>query len=128
MAKFVIEAVVFLHFLHKMHCVLMFNSVGAAILEPTVGRVRCIMGYSWIVSVLPFGSSRSPKVVSIKIFTVSRDRLVSPDRNFSIQAIAVVPVFSVFFDRPRSFLWCFHIIAPVAWTQFEKTWATRATI
>ena len=47
-----------------------------------------------------------PKVVSIKTFTISRDRLGLPDRNFSIQAIAVVPVFSVFFDRPRSSLWC----------------------
>ena len=65
--------------------------------------VRRIVGY--------FGSSQSfgsapgrPKVVSIKIFTVSRDRFGLPDRNFSIQAIAVVPVFAVFLDRPQSSL------------------------
>ena len=68
------------------------------------------------------------KMVSIKIFTVSRDRFGLPDKNFSIQAIAVVPVFSVFFDRPWWSLWCFHIIVPVAWTQFEKTGATGTTI
>ena len=62
------------------------------------------------------GRPGRPKVVSIKTFTIFRDRFGLPDRNLSIQAIAIVPVFSVFFDRPRSPLWCFHIIVPVAWT------------
>ena len=57
-----------------------------------------------------------PKVVSIKTFMIFRDRFGLPDINFSIQAIAIVSVFSVFFDRPRSSLWCFHMIVPVAWT------------
>ena len=74
------------------------------------------------------GRPGRPKVVPIKIFTVSRDRFSLPDRNFSIQAITVVPVFSVFLDRPRSSLWCFHIIVPVAWPQFEKTGATGTTL
>ena len=59
------------------------------------------------------GRPSRPKVVSIKTFTISRDHFGLPDRNFSIQAIAVVPVFSAFFDRPRSSLWCFHIIVPI---------------
>ena len=62
------------------------------------------------------GRPGRPKVISIKTFMIFRDRFGLPDINFSIQAIAIVPVFSVFFDRPRSSLWCFHMIVPVAWT------------
>ena len=66
------------------------------------------------------GRPGRPKVVSIKIFTVSRDRFGLSDRDFSIQAIAVVPVF---FDRPRSSVWCFHIIVPVA---VDAIWRDRS--
>ena len=98
------------------------NSVDAAILEHSVeSTVHC--GIFWgHVSLL--GRPSRPKVVSIEIFTFYRDLFSRPNRNFSIQTIAVV---SVFFDRPRSSLWCFYIIVLVAWAQFEKTGAIGTT-
>ena len=101
MSKFVIEAVVFIKRT-------VFNSVDAAILEYS--------GESTMHHGIFLGRPSRPKVVSIEIFTVSRDRFGLPDIKFSIQAIAVVLVFSVFLDRPWSSPWRFHIIAPVAWT------------
>ena len=78
----------------------MFNSVDSAILEysgeSTVHHGIFLGRFSLL------GRPSRPKVISIKIFTVSRDRFGLPDIIFSFQEIAVVPVFSVFFDRQRS--------------------------
>ena len=68
------------------------NSVDPAIFGTQYGT---LYGALWDI----LGRPGCPKVVSIKIFTVSRDRFGLPDRNFSIQAIAVVSV--VFpYNRP----------------------------
>ena len=106
----------------------MFNFVDVGILEHSGESTVHHSIFLGRLSLL--GRPGHPKVVSIKnlrSFALFRDHFGLPDRNFSIQAIAVVLVFSVFFDRPRSSLGCFHIIVQVASTQFEKTGATGTT-
>ena len=77
-------------------------------------------GIFWVVSVfwvVPVARKRFPS----KYLPISRNRFGLPDRHFSTQAIgAVIPVFLVFFDRPQSFLLCFHIIVRVAWTHLKR--------
>ena len=91
------------------------NSVDPAILEHSTEHSTAHCGIFWVVSVFwvaPVARKWFPLkyLRSLAIVSVFRTEI------FLIQAIAVVPVFSVFFDRLQSSQWCFHIIVPVAWT------------
>ena len=77
------------------------NYIDTAIMEHSGGSIRCFVGYFFgPLSLL--GHPGRPKVISIKLFTISRGHFGLPDRIFSSQGTEVVPVLSFFFDRPRS--------------------------
>ena len=63
------------------------------------------------------GRPSRPKVISIKIFTVSRDRFGLPDIIFFFSRDRGRPGIFGLFRSSAVILWCFLIIVPVAWTQ-----------